>query len=167
MKPFRNLNELDAFEAYSPTARDLARVHAYEIDPCELLTRNQRIVSWTCRVIAAAIMMETLFFKFTGAPESIYIFTKMAMEPWWRYGQGVWELLAATCLLVPRLAWFGGLLTLAAIGAAVVSHLTVLGIEVQGDRGLLFGMAVATFTCGLIVTWLHQQSIPSITRLDD
>ncbi len=125
------------------------------------------MVSWTCRAIAAAIMLETLFFKFTGAPESIYIFTKMSMEPWWRYGQGVWELIASVLLLMPRTVWAGGLLTLAAIGAAIVSHLTVLGIEIQGDHGLLFGMAVSTFICAFIVTWLHQSAIPSITRLDD
>src|SRR5206468_8927996 len=109
--------------------------------PAETLSRAQIVTSWVCRIIAACIMMETLFFKFTGASESVYIFSQMNMEARWRYGygQGVWELIASLLLLTPRLGWAGGILTLGALGAAIVSHLTVLGIEIQGDHGLLFG----------------------------
>ena len=92
-------------------------------------------------------------------------FSKMNMEAWWRYGQGVWELLASLLLLTPRLGWAGGILTLGAIGAAIVSHLTVLGIEIQGDRGLLFSMAMVTFVCGLIITFIHRHEIPSYTPM--
>ena len=62
--------------------------------------------------------------------------------------------------MTPRYAWAGGLLTLGAIGAAIISHLTILGIALQGDHGLLFGMALTTFTCGFIVTVLHRSEIP-------
>jgi putative oxidoreductase len=106
-------------------------------------------------------MLETLFFKFTGAPESIYIFSRMNMEPWWRYGQGSWELIASILLLTPRFAWAGGILTLGALGAAIVSHLTILGIQIQGDRGLLFAMATVAFTSALVVTYLHRDEIPA------
>jgi hypothetical protein len=116
-----------------------------------------------CRLLAAGIMLETLFFKFTGAPESVYIFSKMNMESWWRYGQGIWELLASVLLLSPRYGWAGGILTLGAMGAAVVSHLTVLGVEIQGDHGLLFGMAVVTLISGFVVTLIHRHSIPAYT----
>jgi putative oxidoreductase len=126
-------------------------------------SKAELITSWTCRLIAAAIMLETLFFKFTGAPESIYIFTKMNLESWWRYGQGIWELVAAILLLTPRLGWAGGILTLGAMGAAIVSHLTILGIQIQGDHGLLFAMAFATFTSGFIITYIHRRQIPSYT----
>ncbi len=89
----------------------------------------------------------------------------MNLESWWRYGQGIWELFAATFLLLPRTAWFGGCLTLGAIGAAIVSHLTVLGIEIQGDHGLLFDMACKSFLCGAIVTFLHRRTIPGYVSL--
>jgi len=89
----------------------------------------------------------------------------MNMEAWWRYGQGVWELVASLLLLMPRLGWAGGILTLGALGAAIVSHLTVLGIEIQGDHGLLFGMAIVTFMCGFIVTFIHRHEIPSYTPM--
>ena len=163
MKQYRNVPKLEDFKAYSPSAEQLARARACE--PAEMLTRGQITASWVCRVIAAAIMIETLFFKFTGAPESVYIFSKMGMESWWRYGQGVWELLASLLLLTPRLGWAGGILTLGALGGAIVSHITVLGIEVQGDHGLLFAMAVITFACGFIVTFLHRHEIPSYTPM--
>lgn len=160
MKQYRNVKRLEDFEVYSPTATALARARTRTYEPAETLTRRERIASWVCRAIAAAIMIETLFFKFTGAPESVYIFSKMGMESWWRYGQGTWELLASVLLLTPRLGWAGGILTLGALGGAIVSHITVLGIEVQGDHGLLFAMAVVTFVCGFIVTFLHRREIP-------
>lgn len=163
MKQYRNLPKLEDFEVYSPTTTALARARSRNYEGAETLTRGQRIASWLCRAIAAVIMIETLFFKFTGAPESVYIFSKMGMESWWRYGQGVWELIASVLLLTPRFGWAGGILTLGAIGAAIVSHITILGIEVQGDYGLLFGMALVTFLCGAIATFLHRHEIPLYT----
>jgi hypothetical protein len=71
------------------------------------LSKGQLVLSWICRIIAAVILLQTLFFKFTGAPESVYIFTKVGLEPWGRYGSGVAELIAAILLLPPRLAWAG------------------------------------------------------------
>lgn len=163
MKSPRNLPQLEDFEAYQPSLEALARARHRRYEPVDTLTRGEIITSRICRFIAAAIMIETLFFKFTGAPESVYIFSKMGMESWWRYGQGIWELLASALLLMPRYTWAGGILTLGALGAAIISHLTILGIEIQGDHGLLFAMALVTFTCGFIVTYLHRREIPSYT----
>lgn len=129
-------------------------------------TPRQRVLSWVCRIIAAGIMTETLWFKFTGHPESVWIFSQMHMEPFWRIGQGIVELLAAFCLLTPRNVWIGVILTNFAMASAVLSHLGVIGIEVQGDHGLLFGMACTTLLASLIATWLHQKEIPLLTRLD-
>jgi putative oxidoreductase len=159
MKQFTKLSALENFEEYRPDPA--FKGIAISVDPQSTLTRNERIVSWILRAVAAAIMLETLFFKFTGAPESIYIFSRMNMEPWWRYGQGAWELIASILLLTPRFAWAGGILTLGALGAAIVSHLTILGIQIQGDRGLLFAMATVAFTSALVVTYLHRDEIPA------
>lgn len=165
MKRYTNLPKLETFEVYAPSKAPVSQPRPCSSQSVETLTRGQLAASWICRVIAAAIMIETLFFKFTGAPESVYIFSKMAMESWGRYGQGVWELIASLLLLAPQLAWAGGILTLGALGAAIVSHLTVLGIEVQGDHGLLFAMALITFICGFVVTFLHRNEIPSYTPM--
>jgi hypothetical protein len=59
------------------------------------MNSSSKYLSMAVRVIAAIILLQTLYFKFTGAEESIYIFTKVGMEPWGRIGSGVGELIAA------------------------------------------------------------------------
>ena len=120
------------------------------------------IVEWICRIAAALILLQTLFFKFTGAPESVYIFTQVGAEPWGRIGSGAVELIAAVLLLVPRTGWLGAALALGVMAGAIVSHLTVLGIEVQGDKGLLFGLALVVFVTSGIVLFLERAHIPII-----
>jgi len=127
------------------------------------LSQPKKVVSWVCRITAAVILFQTLFFKFTAAPESVYIFTKVGMEPWGRYGSGVAELIASILLLTPRFAWAGALLALAVISGAIVCHLTVLGIVVQDDHGLLFGLAVTVFVTSAITAFLHREQIPFLS----
>jgi hypothetical protein len=165
MKSPGHLKRLDDFEVYTPAQLRALEAQATKFSGDDGLTRRQRIASWICRVIAAGIMIETLFFKFTGAEESVYIFSKMHTEPWWRYGQGIWELIASVCLLIPRLGWAGGILTTGAMGAAILSHMTWLGFSILGDGGLLFGMACVTFACGFTVLMLHRREIPFTTPL--
>jgi len=128
-------------------------------------SKTQSAISLVCRIIAALILLQTLFFKFTAAHESVYIFTKVGLEPWGRIGSGVVELIAAILLFVPRLNWLGAGLALGVIGGAIMSHLTVLGIEVQGDGGLLFGLAVVVAACSAVVLFLDRRSIPVIGKL--
>src|SRR5690348_2876774 len=99
------------------------------------LTKTQRLIALGCRIVAAIILLQTLFFKFTAAPESVYIFSKVGLEPWGRIGSGVIELIAAVLLFVPRLHWLGAGIAIAVLAGAIVSHLTVLGIVVMNDGG--------------------------------
>jgi putative oxidoreductase len=122
------------------------------------------ILSWVLRLVAAVILLQTLFFKFTGASESVYIFTKVGAEPWGRIGSGVVELIAAVLLLTPRFTWLGSVLAVGVMAGAILSHLTVLGIEVQGDRGLLFGLAVTVFLAAGLNLVLHRGEIAWIGR---
>jgi putative oxidoreductase len=124
------------------------------------LSKIELLVSWICRVTAAAILLQTLFFKFTGAPESIYIFSKVHMEPWGRYGTGVVELIAAVLLLSSCYCWLGALLSLGVISGAIASHFIVLGIEVQGDHGLLFILASVVFATNAVTLVLHRRQVP-------
>lgn len=118
------------------------------------------------QLAAAGILAQTLFFKFTAAEESVYIFTKLGMEPWGRIGSGVAELFAAVLLLNPRTAWLGALLALGVITGAIGSHLTKLGIVVKDDGGLLFGLACVVFVCSLGVLALRRNdAISTIRRL--
>jgi len=123
-----------------------------------------QVLSWILRLVAAVILLQTLFFKFTAAPESVYIFTRVGAEPWGRIGSGVIELVAAVLLLWPRLTWLGSVLALGMMTGAIATHLTVLGIEVQGDKGLLFGLAVTVFIAAAINLFLHRAEIPFVGR---
>src|SRR5438477_1466424 len=122
------------------------------------------ILSWVLRISAAIILLQTLFFKFTAAPESVYIFTKVGAEPWGRIGSGVVELIAAILIMTPRFTWLGSLLAMSVMAGAILSHLTLLGIEVQGDKGLLFALALIVFVCSTVNLLLHRGEIPVIGR---
>jgi putative oxidoreductase len=128
------------------------------------LTKTQKIASWIVRLTAAVILLQTLFFKFTGAPESVYIFTKVGMEPWGRYGSGVVELIAAILLMSSCHCWLGALLALGMMGGAIMSHLTKLGIVVQNDGGLLFALAITVAVCSVITLALHRRQIPIVAK---
>src|SRR6476646_9975465 len=110
------------------------------------LSRTQLIVSWILQVAVAAILFQTLFFKFTGAEESKYIFSRLGMEPWGRIGSGVVELIAVILLLYPKTTTLGAILSVGVISGAIYSHLTKLGIVVKDDGGLLFALALICFS---------------------
>jgi hypothetical protein len=105
------------------------------------------ILFWALRIIPALIILQTLFFKFSAAEESVYIFTKLGIEPYGRIGSGVVELFAGLFLLYRPLNWLGAGLALGTMTGAIASHLGPLGIEVMGDHGQLFGMAILTWLC--------------------
>lgn len=130
----------------------------------ETLSTTLIVVSWICRIVAAAILLQTLYFKFTAAEESVYIFTRVGMEPWGRYASGVAELIAATLLLLPRTVPVGGLLGVGVMAGAITSHLTKLGIVVKDDGGLLFALAVIVLTCSLAAAYIHRRQTPWIGR---
>lgn len=113
----------------------------------------------TLALVPAVILLQTLFFKFTAAPESVFIFTQLGVEPWGRLLSGVIELVAVALILVPVTAEIGAVLIGAIMAGAILSHLLVLGIEVQGDGGLLFILAcVALVTaCGRV--WLGREEL--------
>jgi len=119
-------------------------------------------LSWVLRIAVAVILLQTLFFKFTGAEESIYIFTTVGAEPWGRYGSGVMELIAAALLLIPGTVAIGALLALGVGVGAVFSHLTLLGIDVKGDGGLLFGLACVALAGSAIVLAIHRRELPVV-----
>ena len=123
------------------------------------------IVSWACRIVVAVILLQTLFFKFTGAEESRYIFTTLLgadLEAFGRIGSGIVELVAAVLLVAPRTAWLGAFLSLGTISGAIFSHLTMLGIVVKDDGGLLFGLAVTVFVLSSMVLLLHRREVPLV-----
>ncbi len=126
------------------------------------LTRPETVVSWACQLTAAVILGQTLFFKFTGAPESRYIFSTLGIEPWGRIGTGVFELIAVALLLYPKTPVLGAVLAVGLMGGAIMGHLTKLGIEVQGDHGLLFKLAITVLVASAIVVVLRRRELPIV-----
>jgi hypothetical protein len=126
------------------------------------LTRGATLASWACQLTAAAILGQTLFFKFTGAPESRYIFTTLGIEPWGRIGTGIAEVVAVALLLYPRTSVLGAVLAVGLMGGAIMAHLTRLGIEVQGDHGLLFKLAITVLLASAIVVILRRRELPIV-----
>lgn len=117
------------------------------------------------RIIVAIILVQTLRFKFTGHPDSVFIFTKVGLEPIGRILIGIIELIAAILLLIPKTVWIGALLTLCVIGGAIIMHLTQLGIEINNDGGVLFITALVTFTLSLVILYWYRKDIPLLGKL--
>ena len=126
------------------------------------LTRAQNLTSWALQIAVALILFQTLFFKFTGAEESVYIFRTLGMEPWGRIGSGVAELVAVVLLLHPRPAALGAVLSLGVISGALFSHFTKLGIVVKNDGGLLFALAVAVFVGSAAILFIRRAQVPVV-----
>ena len=121
------------------------------------------ILFWATRVVAAIILLQTLFFKFSGAPESVELFTTLGVEPWGRIGTGVLELVASALILIPSTVWAGSLLALGLMTGALMSHIFVIGI-MRDDGGQLFLYAVIVFVCATLSFWKSKEQIPSSIR---
>jgi putative oxidoreductase len=114
------------------------------------------------RIIIAIILLQTLRFKFSAHPDSVYIFTKVGLEPYGRIGTGIVELIAGVLLLIPKTAWAGAALTIGVLGGAIMMHLTTLGIEINNDGGILFMTALIVFILSLIVLYVYRKDIPFV-----
>ena len=114
-------------------------------------------IPFILRLIVAVILLQTLRFKFTAHPDSVYIFETVGLEPYGRIGIGIVELIAGILLLIPRTAWVGATLTLGVIGGAIMMHLTQLGIEVNNDGGVLFITAIVTFVLSAIILYIYKE----------
>lgn len=141
----------------TPAAERASPSHAM---PCKI----HAIVSWIAQIVSAVILGQTLFFKFSGAPEAVYIFSTLHAEPWGRLGTGVMELIAAVLLLIPRTAVIGAALALGLMGGAIASHLGPLGIVVKDDGGLLFALAITVAAMSSIVLVMRKRQAIALAR---
>ncbi len=116
-------------------------------------------ISWILRIVAAAILLQTLYFKFTAAPESIYIFSTLGIEPYGRWGSGIVELIASFLILCPKTTYLGALLGCVVMIEAIFAHLFLIGINVLNDGGLLFGLSLITFFCCASLVYQNKNRI--------
>jgi uncharacterized membrane protein YphA (DoxX/SURF4 family) len=128
-----------------------------------MFSKRVVIFFWILRILAAVILLQTLFFKFSAAEESVYIFTKLGIEPWGRIGSGVIELIASILLLLPRTTAVGAVLGLGVMSGAIFFHLTRLGIVVKDDHGQLFAYALLVFFSCAILAWSFGRQLISFS----
>jgi hypothetical protein len=126
------------------------------------MNKSSAIIPWIVKIVAAIILLQTLFFKFTAAPESVEIFTRVGIEPYGRIGTGVLELIAAILILIPATAYLGAGLALGLMVGAIGAHLTILGIVVMDDGGQLFIYAVLVAISAAIILWFEREKITAI-----
>jgi uncharacterized membrane protein YphA (DoxX/SURF4 family) len=133
-------------------------IHHKKMSP---VTNNKTamIFFWVLRFLAALIMLQTLYFKFSGAEESVYIFSTLGIEPWGRIGTGFLELIASILILIPRTTGIGAVLGLGLMGGALFFHLTKLGISVRGDHGQLFIYCLIVFLSCLVLAWSFKNHL--------
>jgi uncharacterized membrane protein YphA (DoxX/SURF4 family) len=128
---------------------------------------KKNLLLWTLRIVPALILFQTLYFKFSASPESVFIFSTLGIEPVGRIGSGIGELIAGLLILIPTLTFFGAAIGFGTMLVAVASHLFVLGIEVQEDGGLLFSLAlIVLIFCGILMVVFRNQllSHPLVKR---
>ncbi|WP_299550226.1 DoxX family protein [Seonamhaeicola sp.] len=123
----------------------------------------KKYLPFALRLIVAIILIQTLRFKFTAHPDSVYIFSQVGLEPFGRIGIGVLELISGILLLIPKTVWAGATLTLGIIGGAILMHLTKLGIEVNNDGGVLFITAVVMFILSATILYIYKKDIPFLS----
>lgn len=123
------------------------------------------IILWIVKLTAVVILLQTLYFKFSAAEESVYIFQTLGIEPFGRIGAGIIELIASILILIPRTTLLGALLGVGTMLGALFSHIFVLGIVVQNDGGTLFILAVITLLSCLLLVFAERDKIPDLLRL--
>ena len=123
------------------------------------MSKAKTILSWVLRIVSAVILLQTLFFKFTAAPESVYIFSKIGLEPFGRIGIGVGELIASILILLNPTKILGSLLAIGLMSGAIFFHLTVLGVVVMNDGGLLLTYAALVWIASSTVVLLHRNEL--------
>ncbi|WP_317899377.1 DoxX family protein [Aurantibacillus circumpalustris] len=129
------------------------------------MKKSHKLISWIAALVSAIIMLQTLYFKFSAAPESVYIFSTLGLEPYGRIGIGIAELIASILILIPVTRFFGALFGLGIMIGAIFAHLTELGIEVENDGGYLFILSlIVSIGCGICL-YLYKEKLKTILKL--
>ena len=125
---------------------------------------NKKVFSWVLRLVVVLILVQTLYFKFTAASESVYIFETLGIEPYGRIGSGIVELIASILILIPRTTFLGAIVGLGTMTGAILAHITKLGIIVNNDKGTLFTMAVIVFISCAILIYFQKDKISALLK---
>lgn len=126
--------------------------------------KTKKILSLLLRVVVAVIFLQTLYYKFTAHPDSVHIFSEMGLEPYGRIGLGIVELITSILILLPMTKNMGILISLGVIGGAIFSHFLVLGVQVEGDGGGLFTLAIVVLLCCIALLFIHKDEFMALLK---
>jgi hypothetical protein len=121
--------------------------------------KTKIFISWVLRLTVAAILLQTLYFKFTAHPDSVHIFSALGVEPWGRIGLGIIELITALLILLPNTKIIGMIISLGIICGAVFSHILVLGVNVSNDGGGLFALAIVVLVASTLYLIINKVEV--------
>jgi hypothetical protein len=125
---------------------------------------SKNTISWILRLTVAIILLQTLYYKFTGHPDSVHIFSALGVEPWGRIGLGVVELITSILILMPKTKIIGMINSIGIITGAILSHFLVIGFNVSNDGGGLFTLAIIVFIASSIFLIMHKNEVVALIQ---
>ena len=114
------------------------------------------------QILAAAILLGAAVGKFSSTAGDVFIFTELGMEPTGRIIIGLIEATAALMLLTKNYPALGALLGIGVMCGAVIAHVSVLGFNVQGDRGLHIVLLLTVVLSSGTVLIARRKTLPFI-----
>ncbi|MDG3583613.1 DoxX family protein [Galbibacter pacificus] len=127
--------------------------------------RNKKYyVERAAAIIAAVILIQTLYFKFTAHPDSVKLFTELGAEPVGRIGLGCLELITGILLLYRKTSHIGAIIGVGMMIGAIVSHVAIIGINFNNDGGTLFTLACVTLVCCIVVLLTKDVKLPILGK---
>lgn len=124
---------------------------------------KKNIISWVAQIVVVAILGQTLYHKFTDAPEVVELFSKMGMGPFGYKLTGLLELVACLLLLTPQAAIWGAILSWGIMSGAVIGHITKIGF--QGEFGVMGGMAIAAWLLSMLIIFARRHQVTFIANM--
>jgi uncharacterized membrane protein YphA (DoxX/SURF4 family) len=128
---------------------------------------TKTIITRVLSAYIAVVFVQSLFYKFTGSEESIFIFSTLRewsgiglFEPTGRWIIGSAELIASILLFVPGFTIVGAAMAISIMTGAISFHLfTPLGVEIMGDGGELFILACGVWLSGWAILFLNRDQV--------
>ena len=124
---------------------------------------KKNIVSWVAQIGVVFILGQTLFFKFTDAPEVVALFNKLGMGAFGYKTIGLFELIACVLLLIRSSIIWGAILSWGLMSGAIMAHVTKVGFE--GDDGSLGMMAIIAWLLSCLIIYLRRQQISIVANM--
>jgi len=89
--------------------------------------KSVNVVLWALQIAAAGMFLMVGFTKLAGNEQMVALFEAIGVGQWFRYLTGALEVAGAILLVIPRLSGVGGLMLAGVMGAAVATHLFIVG----------------------------------------